>query len=91
MHSTPKHSQKISQKFPFAKVLEFEPKKFKEYPHWLTEREDFFKFMYDNYEEKLLAIPKICEKKQKESDEKYFVNLYLSQIKIFQQLPALIM
>lgn len=47
-------------KFTFAKVLDFNEEKFDDYPKWLTEREDFVKFMYENYESKLLSIPKIC-------------------------------
>jgi hypothetical protein len=43
--------------------------------------------MYKKYENKLLSIPKICEKEVKESDEKYFVSLYLEQIAIFKNLP----
>lgn len=46
--------------------------------------------MYQKYEAKLLSIPKICEKPTKESDEKYFVSLFLEQIPIFEGLPQLV-
>lgn len=53
---------------PFAKLLDFHDKKFDSFPHWLTERSQFFQFMYDNYESKLLMIPKICEEDDRASD-----------------------
>jgi signal-transduction protein with cAMP-binding, CBS, and nucleotidyltransferase domain len=46
--------------------------------------------MYKNYENKLMSIPKICEKKDRASDEKYFVSLYLEQIPFFQNLPPVV-
>lgn len=46
--------------------------------------------MYNNYEKKVLALPKICEKpgSQRTSDELYFLSLYLSEFSIFQKLPS---
>lgn len=81
------------QKFPFFRALHFNENKFEQYPEWMTQREDFTSFMYKNYENKLLSIPKICEKQSKDraSDEKYFVSLYLQQLDIFQNIPQLIM
>lgn len=49
-NSTPKHSNKINNKYPFAKVLDIQPKKMVKLPHWLTERDDFHKFIYQKYE-----------------------------------------
>ena len=46
--------------------------------------------MYNNYEKKLMSIPKICEKQQRASDEKYFVGLYLQQNPLFSKLPAVV-
>lgn len=46
--------------------------------------------MYRNYENKIMSIPKICEKEQRASDEKYFVSLFLSQIHTFRDLPAVV-
>lgn len=46
--------------------------------------------MYKNYENKLMSIPKICEKKERASDEKYFVSLYIEQIPFFQNLPPVV-
>lgn len=46
--------------------------------------------MYRNYENKIMSIPKICEKEVRASDEKYFVSLYLSQIPTFKDLPAVV-
>lgn len=88
LQSTPKY--KKNPKFPYAKVLEFSEDKFGDYPKFLTQRDDFLNFMYGKYEAKLLSIPKICEKQDKESDEKYFVSLYLEQIPIFSGLPQLV-
>ena len=69
--STPskQHSSYIKRnKFAYARVLEFSENKFKLYPTWLTQRNDFMDFMYEKYEKKLLSIPKICEKKKRASD-----------------------
>lgn len=88
LHNTPKN--KKHQKFTFAKILDFSEDKFNDYPKFLTEREDFLQFMYSKYETMLLSIPKICEKEHKESDEKYFISLFLEQIPIFKGLPQLI-
>ena len=46
--------------------------------------------MYKNYENKLMSIPKICEKKERASDEKYFVSLFIEQIPFFQKLPPVV-
>lgn len=46
--------------------------------------------MYKNYENKLMSIPKICEKMARASDEKYFVSMYLQQIPIFSNLPGVV-
>ena len=46
--------------------------------------------MYRNYENKIMSIPKICEKEVRASDEKYFVSLFLSQIPTFKDLPAVV-
>jgi hypothetical protein len=46
--------------------------------------------MYHKYETKLMSIPKICEKEDRASDEKYFLSLYLSQIPTFRDLPQVI-
>lgn len=61
VENTPKNSVKRN-KFPYAKVLDFGSDKYAEFPKWLTEREEFLDFMYKKYEDKLLSIPKICEK-----------------------------
>ena len=60
------------------------------FPNWLKTRNDFVQFMYTNYEKKILALPKICEKlpKERTSDELYFLSMYLLQIDIFQKLPT---
>jgi signal-transduction protein with cAMP-binding, CBS, and nucleotidyltransferase domain len=46
--------------------------------------------MYNNYEKKLMSIPKICEKDYRASDEKYFVGLYLQQNPLFSKLPQVV-
>ena len=48
-------------------------------------------FMYEKYEKKLLSIPKICEKKQRASDQRFFIKLYLQKIDMFKDLPNIIM
>ena len=38
-----------------------------------------------------MSIPGICRKKDKASDEKYFLSMYLSQIEVFKGLPTTVM
>lgn len=63
-----KYMGKKGNKYPFSKAIDFRESKYKEYPKWITEKEGFADFMYKNYENKLMSIPHICEKEQRESD-----------------------
>lgn len=96
--STPKHTQSLkeklysrrSSKYPYAKAIDFHETQYGDFPKWLTQKEGFVDFMYNNYGSKLMSIPKICEKKERASDEKYFVSLFLDQIPIFSGLPPVV-
>lgn len=37
-----------------------------------------------------MSIPKICEKENRASDEKYFLGLYLQQLELFKKLPSVV-
>ena len=49
-------------KFPYAKAIDFSEEQYENFPQWLIEKDGFSQFMYRNYENKLMSIPKICEK-----------------------------
>ena len=38
-----------------------------------------------------MSIPSICQKKERASDEKYFIGMYLGQIEVFKSLPLTVM
>lgn len=81
---------KRNSRLPYAKAIDFNETQYADFPKWLTQKEGFIDFMYKNYEQKLMSIPKICEKSNRASDEKYFVSLYLDQIPFFQELPQVV-
>lgn len=85
----PQH-KKHSYRYPYARAIDFTESKYSEFPKWLIEKDGFVDFMYRNYENKIMSIPKICEKEVRASDEKYFVSLFLSQIHTFKDLPTVV-
>ena len=38
-----------------------------------------------------MSIPAICRKKERASDEKYFLGMYLGQIEVFRGLPPVVL
>lgn len=78
---------KKHQRYPYAKAIDFRESKYNNFPRWLTEKEGFTDFMYQSYEKKLMSIPLICEKDKRDSDERYFLGLYLQEIEAFKGLP----
>lgn len=58
---------KKSNRYPYAKAIDFRESKYNDFPRWLTQKEGFSDFMYKSYEKKLMSIPLICEKTTRES------------------------